>query len=182
MRYTQEIEEAIVAQIQREPEREVILPDWCYWKGIDTPWIYREQIPTRLVVVLHERLIGALPEGAGLARKPGTDPRNVNPHLWVVVPGPRARAVCDNGHEYGQDDWIEGVGHRCQTCRAERALRREGSGQPSPAAVNRAKTHCPQEHEYTPENTIRLKSGRRRCKTCHRQQQAASVARKKGTA
>lgn len=31
---------------------------------------------------------------------------------------------------------------------------------------NGAKTHCPQEHEYTEENTIRIKGGGRRCKTC----------------
>jgi hypothetical protein len=30
-----------------------------------------------------------------------------------------------------------------------------------------AKTHCPQGHEYTPENT-RIARGKRYCKTCHR--------------
>lgn len=29
-------------------------------------------------------------------------------------------------------------------------------------------THCPQGHEYTPENTYRLHGIHRRCRTCHR--------------
>lgn len=34
----------------------------------------------------------------------------------------------------------------------------------------RAKTHCPHGHEYTPENTIVFPSdGRRRCRTCRRE-------------
>ena len=33
--------------------------------------------------------------------------------------------------------------------------------------INAAKTHCPQGHEYTPENTYVLpKQGARRCRTC----------------
>lgn len=34
--------------------------------------------------------------------------------------------------------------------------------------VQSSKTHCPQGHEYTPENTYRKPSGGRRCRTCHR--------------
>jgi hypothetical protein len=30
----------------------------------------------------------------------------------------------------------------------------------------RRKTHCPQGHEYTPENTMKLRGGRRQCRTC----------------
>lgn len=36
------------------------------------------------------------------------------------------------------------------------------------AAVNKAKTHCANGHEFTPENTItRSPSGHRKCRTCH---------------
>jgi hypothetical protein len=40
-------------------------------------------------------------------------------------------------------------------------LRASGTG-----AINAKKTHCPQGHEYTEENTYRLPDGRRRCHTC----------------
>lgn len=35
-------------------------------------------------------------------------------------------------------------------------------------AANHIKTHCPQGHEYTPENTRVSKNGHRRCLTCDR--------------
>ena len=35
---------------------------------------------------------------------------------------------------------------------------------------NSRKTHCPQQHEYTEENTYRYKDGRRGCRTCIRNQ------------
>lgn len=34
------------------------------------------------------------------------------------------------------------------------------------AAINAAKTHCPQGHEYTPENTYLWRHGGRICRTC----------------
>ncbi len=40
-------------------------------------------------------------------------------------------------------------------------------------AMQRAKTHCPQGHEYTPENTYLQSGRRRRCRTCNR---AAALA------
>lgn len=36
------------------------------------------------------------------------------------------------------------------------------------AEANKAKTHCPQGHEYNKENLVKAKSGRRRCKVCER--------------
>ncbi len=36
----------------------------------------------------------------------------------------------------------------------------------APAAINARKTHCPQGHEYTPENTYRQHHGGRLCRTC----------------
>lgn len=41
---------------------------------------------------------------------------------------------------------------------------------------NKNKTHCPQDHEYTPVNTYVFPDGRRRCRTCHREE----YHRKKG--
>jgi hypothetical protein len=171
MRYSPETEQMIVEQIEREPEREVILPDWAYWEGSDTPWVYIEGMPRRLVVVLYERLIRGLPEGAGLARKPGTHPRNINPFLYQVMPSPHVRATCANDHVYTTEDYIEGVGYRCQTCRAAKLL-----GTDSPVDLNRKKTKCPKGHAL-----VLRKNGRRRCLECPRAQQAAYAARKKGT-
>lgn len=34
-------------------------------------------------------------------------------------------------------------------------------------AINAAKTSCPHGHEYTAENTVRAKDGRRICRACH---------------
>lgn len=44
----------------------------------------------------------------------------------------------------------------------------------TPAAINAAKTHCPRDHEYTPENTyIRPRTGTRRCRACRRKPRGA---------
>lgn len=50
----------------------------------------------------------------------------------------------------------------------------------SPAALNAQKTHCPQGHEYTPENT-RVADGSRVCRTCDRER-AAKLYRAKQAA
>lgn len=51
------------------------------------------------------------------------------------------------------------------------------------AAVNRAKTHCPQGHEYNEENTIRSKAGWRQCRICtyasNRRRRLKRLAQKK---
>lgn len=45
-------------------------------------------------------------------------------------------------------------------------------------AHNAAKTHCPQGHEYTPENTYRWRAGRR-CRRCHTDQEMAAYRRRR---
>lgn len=48
----------------------------------------------------------------------------------------------------------------------------------SPVVANAFKTHCPQGHEYTDENTYRKSNGQRLCRECRRaQHQAAYVKR-----
>jgi hypothetical protein len=47
------------------------------------------------------------------------------------------------------------------------------------AAVNARKTHCPQGHAYTEENTYRDKNGYRLCRTCNAMHVAAHKARRK---
>ena len=46
------------------------------------------------------------------------------------------------------------------------------------AALNAAKTHCPQGHEYTPENTY-LYGGMRSCKTCSNERARTFYKRKR---
>ena len=58
-------------------------------------------------------------------------------------------------------DHLEAVTHR-------ENMRRGGS----PAGVNARKTHCPRDHEYTPENT-RWYRNKRKCKTCERERYQA---------
>jgi hypothetical protein len=46
-------------------------------------------------------------------------------------------------------------------------------------AANAAKTHCVNQHAFTPENTLILKNGARACRACNRNRQAATKARKR---
>lgn len=173
MKYTPEIEKLILNQIATTPDAPIILPPHCYWKGVATPWIYVDQMPVRLVNVLYELAIGPIPPGASIGRRVGTMPADVNPHHWEVVPVRirAARSHCPKDHPYTQDDWFEGVGHRCQTCRAERLL-----GTPSVADINREKTHCPKNHIL-----VKRKNGRRMCKECPKERSAAWRAKQKET-
>jgi hypothetical protein len=56
----------------------------------------------------------------------------------------------------------------------ENALRGE-----SFVAANARKTHCPAGHAYDTTNTYVDKNGYRECRTCHREQERARVARLK---
>ena len=59
-------------------------------------------------------------------------------------------------------DHLEAVTHQVNTLRGVGA-----------SAKNATKTHCPQGHPYSPENTRTESGGRRRCRTCA----AAAMAR-----
>lgn len=48
----------------------------------------------------------------------------------------------------------------------KRVWRAGRQGTAKAAAGKRAKTHCRRGHEFTPENTIAMKNGTRRCRTC----------------
>lgn len=164
MRYTPEIEAMILAQIARTPDREIILPDWAYWKGDPQPWVYIKRMPTRLMRHLYQLVVGELHPDHGLVNPPGVDPRNVNPRLAVLTPTRQSRTVCTKGHRYTGDDYIEGVGHQCQTCRAEKQLGKK----PNQGDLNRAKTTCPKGHEL-----VKRPNGKRRCRECHADRERA---------
>lgn len=107
---------------------------------------------------------------------------------------------CPQGHEYTPENTRVktlpngGKGRDCKECARQRNRTGEYNPHPKPegwmaplAAANAAKTHCPQGHEYTPENTIIDKSvggknGGRRCKTCRRERAKTPEARAKTAA
>ena len=47
---------------------------------------------------------------------------------------------------------------------------------------NKIKTHCPRNHEYTPDNLKKTKDGSRDCKTCHRDREYARRLKRKALA
>lgn len=82
-----------------------------------------------------------------------------------------SRTACSRGHEYTETNthwFISSTGRPARSCRAcirERgAKRRRQRGVP----VREFKTHCPQGHEYSSENTY-VYNGCRTCRTCSRE-------------
>lgn len=80
-------------------------------------------------------------------------------------PCPEGLEVChDNGIK--SDCWVGNLGYGTRA-KNMRDKRRHG------ADPNVNKTHCPADHEYTPENTyVNPKSGRRTCRACMKESQA----------
>ena len=70
-------------------------------------------------------------------------------------------------------DHLEPVTHQINALRGE-------TGEVM-AALNRDKTHCPQGHEYTPENTYIPRRGGRNCRRCKLEAQRRYAARKDRT-
>lgn len=87
---------------------------------------------------------------------------------------------CPKGHEYSQENTVldTNTGSRkCRICTRKRdSAYREVKRKEKPKKVKISKTHCPQGHEYTPENTYIRPDGTQRCRTCHRQREAARCA------
>lgn len=171
----------LVRICRQHPKREVALPAALYSQVGGHPVVRMEIDGIR--VLLHRWLFEQINEqvlgGDLLRRRPGVDPRNVNPFLFDRISrhAPVLREVCPNGHRYAAVGEVSGlVGVRCARCRSDRLARRR-VGAPSQADLNRAKTHCPRNHEYTEENTLYRKSdkGARRCATCERDRMAGRV-------
>jgi HNH endonuclease len=102
---------------------------------------------------------------------------------------PEAHERCDRGHLLaGENVYRTPQGHlRCRTCRRDRRNDRaagifaeiQGAEPdaiiPSLRAVPHAlKTHCLRGHPFDEQNTLVLKDGTRRCRTCHRARSVAS--------
>lgn len=176
MKLTPELEQMILDRVAAAPERAIVLPDWAYWKGHSQPVIYVDGLPTRLNRYLYERVKGPLDYATTLSLPAGVHPRNVNPLLFVAQPGRKRGLVCPNGHPYADNEMPDNLmGWRCRTCYlawcAKHSLGRQNAGQ-----VNRAKTHCPQGHEYAGDNLMIQSNGRRRCRACNNAQTRSSAA------
>lgn len=55
-------------------------------------------------------------------------------------------------------------------------------GRMNPGEYQRLKMHCPQNHEYTPENTLTRPNGHRRCRTCSNATEARQRAKREKAA
>lgn len=101
---------------------------------------------------------------------------------FTLIPG----GVCKKGHELTTDTIYTSVTSSgktrstCKVCRQDRYLVRKGSIPGATVGVwNRDKTHCPQGHEYTTENTyVHPSTNSRRCLTCHTTQYRTWYLRK----
>lgn len=170
MNLTPELERQILEQLQAHPDKALVLPEWCYWKGQSQPTIYVDGLPTKLHRYLYEKAIGSLEYGVRLHLRDGVHPKNVNPHLFVPQLSRRRGESCPKGHPYAGNEMPDNsMGWRCRTCYL--AWREEHSlGRPNVGQVNAAKTHCPKRHRYDEHNTLYLSNGRRRCRQCNADQ------------
>ena|SRR5690242_12581947 len=94
-------------------------------------------------------------------------------YLGVVLQAHRLSYTLNIGPIPDGHDVIRTCKHRLCINPAHLALRRHPETplhSDNPWARNARKTHCPQGHEYTPENT-RTRRGERQCRTCERAQQ-----------
>jgi hypothetical protein len=170
----EDVQAAIYEAVLRRPNSELILPDWAYGKD-GRVVVLVDGLPIDLHRHLHNELIRPLEYHERMWKREGVDERNVNPHLFDVVVGRKsARTHCGQGHAYeGNEAPPNSRGYRCLTCLRD-SRRKPG------ATPNASKTHCPQKHEYTPENTYIGSDGKRRCLTCKRDRNAAYMRRRRG--
>ena len=106
--------------------------------------------------------------------------------------GPAARNVlateCWKGHPFDFENtyWYPNGDRGCKTCQRERTQEWRGKNDP-PSGLGkgghqRAKTHCPAGHEYTPENTYNQPGGGRQCRLCVRIRNREAQRRKRAAA
>lgn len=100
----------------------------------------------------------------------GTHQDNMND---MVERGRHKLPYCKNGHEYTEENTIHksNGGRLCATCRAEsrkkeKAKYREKRGDMFGKPVYKVRTHCPNNHKFSDENTYIRPDGYKECRTC----------------
>ncbi len=172
MIYNAKVEAMIVAAIEADPAKAVVLPDHAYAKD-GRVVVLVDGLSIDLHRHLHNLLIRPLAPHERMWQAGGD--RNVNPHLFTVVAGRKSpNTQCPNGHDYaGNEAPPNSRGYRCRICLVASQRRANGS------KPRIRKTHCPQNHEYTRKNTIKGKDGKRRCRTCRNARNAAYQRRRR---
>lgn len=140
-----------------------------------------------------EAFVGPRPEGSETRHLDGDPTNNRVSNLAWGTPKENAqdkkrhgtepwskRSHCKNGHSLLDETNVrmDGSTRTCRTCERQRHKERYDRNNQWRATPNGEKTHCPQGHEYTPENT-RYERGRkhRKCKTCARERERARRAK-----
>lgn len=169
---TPEIEQKIIGTIMEDPTVPTVLPEHAYGRD-GRVVVLVDGLPIDLHRHLHNVMIRPLGYHERMHRTPGVDPKNVNPYLFIIPLTTKSPAThCRKGHAYeGNEAPPNSRGYRCLTCL--RDSRKTGT------VANRDKTQCPQGHDYTDENTIKGKDGRRRCRICKNTRNAAYMARQR---
>lgn len=179
-------------------------PDGCWrWRGkIDKRgkgygvFTYRDPDTKRPVSVgahryAYELWVGPIPEGLTIDHVYDWGCRNTDcvrapGHLEAITPAEQNRRYygrqthCKNDHPLsGENLLIDAAGHRvCRTC-AKAAHRAYMDRQIELRHANPAplKTHCKNDHEFTPENT-KMRGNTRLCRQCERDRYARYIATK----
>lgn len=173
-------------------------PCW-QWTASTTAGGYgqiRADWPARTMLYAHrvayQFVAGAIPDGLQLdhlcRNRACCNPEHLEPvtnrenglrgQSFAAINARKTR--CPKGHEYTPEntavDSNDGS-RKCRICRRElHAAYRAAKRKEKPKTPRVRKTHCPQGHEYTPENTYTRPDGTRRCQACHRQREAARWA------
>jgi hypothetical protein len=105
----------------------------------------------------------------------------VNPqHLEIVTREENLRRMmerktnCVNGHDYLLYSKVNASGNReCTICAAEKKLAWQRRNRDKGIGLRADWTHCANGHEFTTENTIKVKkTNQRRCRICRNEKQA----------
>lgn len=187
MRLSKQRERDLIHQIQDDPYtcRTVDADD--YTRADGHVLVHRDHVQEFLHRRLYRILINPGLKRGHLMRVCETwgcvNPNHYRENLAAATP---SRSVCPSGHNYLPGN-LTPSGH-CRICTEKRIERARTVSDDTPG-LNARKTHCPANHEYTPENTYTYPSKTtgmlyRKCRTCtalrNAARKSATVRRNEG--